>query len=197
MNQGGGVYFTSDLHLGHKMVAGLRNFEDTQDHDQMIMDNWRRTIRDNDTVWVLGDIAMSDYMYALSCLSTLPGRKRLISGNHDAVHPMHGKKSEDLQKLYMEVFDSVGTTATRKFNGRKFMMSHFPYATDRESTEIRYMQYRLRDEGLWLLHGHLHMKTKVNLLQREIHVGVDAWDFTPVHVNTLMATLAEAEDEQA
>ena len=34
-----GIFFTSDLHLGHKFVAQLRGFDDVADHDAMIMRN--------------------------------------------------------------------------------------------------------------------------------------------------------------
>jgi calcineurin-like phosphoesterase family protein len=34
------------------------------------------------------------------------------------------------------------------------------------------------DNGLPLIHGHVHNSWKVN--GRQINVGVDVWDFTPV-----------------
>ncbi|WP_051265718.1 metallophosphoesterase family protein [Nakamurella lactea] len=46
------------------------------------------------------------------------------------------------------------------------------------------MEYRLRDEGNWLLHGHTHSSEKVTS-SREIHVGLDAWDLGPVEVGAV------------
>jgi len=45
----------------------------------------------------------------------------------------------------------------------------------------RYLEYRLRDEGHWLLHGHTHAAERVTSA-REIHVSLDAWDLRPVEV---------------
>jgi calcineurin-like phosphoesterase family protein len=53
------------------------------------------------------------------------------------------------------------------------------------------MQWRLRDEGKYLIHGHLHSAEKFN--GREIHVGVDAWDFTPVPLETIADYIKERE----
>lgn len=44
-------------------------------------------------------------------------------------------------------------------------------------------QYRLRDEGRWLLHGHTHQPERIR--GREIHVGLDAWDLAPVNEGTI------------
>jgi calcineurin-like phosphoesterase family protein len=195
-NQGhGGVFFTSDLHLLHPKVAGIRGFDNVTDHDEMICERWVETVKPKDQIWVLGDLAMSDWKGALEMIDKLPGRKHLISGNHDQVHPMHST-SEKYQRRYMEVFESVQMASHRKLDGRRIVLSHFPYCTDRDPNDIRYMQWRLRDEGLWLLHGHLHMKMRVSAIRHELHVGVEAWDFKPVSINSVLATIIEAENEE-
>jgi calcineurin-like phosphoesterase family protein len=83
------VWFTSDLHIGHRLVAGLRGFESTDDHDEAIFDRWDERVRKEDQVWVLGDLAVSKPDNALLELRGLPGVKHLVAGNHDPVHSMH------------------------------------------------------------------------------------------------------------
>lgn len=187
------VLFTSDPHFGHRLVAGHRGFgEDVPAHDIALCDNWRRVVRPDDDVWVLGDIAVSHPARALEIVSELPGRKHLISGNHDACHPMHRNSHKWLGR-YLEVFASVQPFARRRINGEDVLLSHFPYDKDRH--EVRYTQYRLRNEGKWLLHGHTHEPERQE--GREIHVGVDAWDLTPVRlevVTDLMASHCEQEE---
>lgn len=183
------VWFTSDLHFGHRLCARLRGFgEDIDAHDEILVRNWKRTVHNNGQVWVLGDLAMSNPEYALQIIDDLPGRKHLIVGNHDECHPMH-REAHKYQRLYMEVFESVQPFARRKIAGETVLLSHFPYNKDRH--EVRYTQWRLRDEGAWLLHGHTH-EADQRREGREIHVGVDAWDFTPVPINTI-ADLMKAE----
>lgn len=180
------VWFTSDLHLGHRFVAGIRGFNDVGDHDAAIMDNWRKVIRNDDQVWVLGDLAVSSPTRALEQIASLPGIKHLIAGNHDGCHPMH-RDSHKWQPKYLTAFASVQPFARRRIDGREVLLSHFPYSKDRH--EARYMQYRLRDEGAWLLHGHTHGSERQE--GREIHVGVDAWGLAPVPSHVIEAIVRE------
>lgn len=187
-----GVWFTSDLHLGHRFVAGLRGFTDPAEHDELIAEQWRAVIRKGDDVWVLGDLAASAPGHALNILATLPGRKHLIAGNHDRCHPMH-RDSHNQQRAYLDVFASVQAFARRKIGGEEVLLSHFPYEQDRD--EPRHTQYRLRDEGAWLLHGHLHSDN--DGAGREIHVGVDAWGMTPVDLDTIICVMDERRESAA
>jgi calcineurin-like phosphoesterase family protein len=178
------VWFTSDLHLGHRLVANLRGFESAADHDAAIVNAWDRMVRKDDDVWVLGDLCASAPHHALDLLASMQGRKHLVSGNHDRCHPMH-RDAHNWQRRYLEVFASVQPFARRKVGGQDVLLSHFPYERDRE--EPRYMQYRLRDHGGWLLHGHLH--TEDRGVGREIHVGVDAWGLAPVRLEDVTALM--------
>lgn len=180
------VWFTSDLHFGHRLVAGLRGFDSVEDHDSAIMENWHRVVRDDDQVWVLGDLACSSPAQALNIVKSLPGTKHLIAGNHDNCHPMH-RDSHKWQARYLEAFASVQPFARRRIDGQSVLLSHFPYSKDRH--EARYMQYRLRDEGAWLLHGHTHGPERRE--GREIHVGVDAWDLSPVPSHVIEAIVRD------
>lgn len=182
------VWFTSDLHFGHRLVAGHRGFgEDIAKHDMVLCDRWRSAVRPDDQVWVLGDLAVSSPTRALEIISELPGRKHLIAGNHDGCHPMH-RDSHKRQRQYLDVFESVQPFARRRVDGRDVLLSHFPYEKDRH--EARYTQYRLRDEGLWLLHGHTH-QAEQRREGREIHVGVDAWDLSPVNISTIVDLMSQ------
>ncbi len=176
------VWFTSDLHFGHRLVAGHRGFgEDTEAMDAMLIAGWGSRVRDDDIVWVLGDLAVSSPEHALAIIGDLPGRKHLIAGNHDPVHPMH-RQAHKWQPRFLEVFDSVQPFARQKWDGKYCLRSHFPSAKDRG--EVRYTQYRLADEGMWLLHGHVHESYRIE--GREIHVGVDAWDLAPVSLDQIL-----------
>lgn len=175
------VWFTSDLHFGHRFVSELRGFESIEDHDDAIVSNWRARVRRDDVVFVLGDIAVSSPEGALSLMHWLPGKKHLIAGNHDGCHPLH-RDSYKWQLKYLKAFDSVQAFARRRINGQDVLLSHFPYSADRG--EARYTQYRLADEGLWLLHGHTHSHEKWTS-PREIHVGLDAWNLAPVSLEAI------------
>lgn len=181
------VLVTSDLHFEHPHIANLRGFSTVAEHDQVLVENWCSCVRKNDTVWVLGDLAVSNPTMTLALIGTLPGTKHLIGGNHDRCHPMH-RDAHNWQRRYLEVFSSVQAFARRKVAGRNVLLSHFPFEGD-HSREDRYTQYRLRDEGDWLLHGHTHSASKG--FGRQIHVGVDAWGMTPVFLEQIEAIIVD------
>lgn len=183
------VWFTADTHFGHRAMArdgkGWRPFDTVAEHDAHLIDRWNSVVKTGDQVWHLGDVGLGSDSYILECVGHLNGHKHLVAGNHDAVWSGH-RRAHDRQRRWLEAFDSIQTFARRRIGrGREYLLSHFPYVGDRGPE--RYAQYRLRDEGLWLVHGHVH--TEWTVRERMINVGVDAWDFTPValdHVVSLM-----------
>lgn len=188
------VLFTSDLHFGHRKAAEHRGFADAEQHDRALVENWNAAVTRDDDVWILGDLAASSPTYALSLLRTLPGRKHLISGNHDKTHPMHRDSHKHL-RTYLGAFESVQSAARRRIDGREVLLSHFPYRRDRG--EMRHGQWRLREEGLWLLHGHTHGRERLTHFSREVHVGVDAWDLAPVRLDEVNALIEQSEQARA
>src|ERR1700723_2105463 len=67
-----------------------------------------------------------------------------------------------------------------------FLVSHLPYMDDSDSGyNARYPQFRPKDNGEWLLCGHVHDSWKTK--NRMINVGVDVWNFTPVPYEELLA----------
>lgn len=175
------IWFTSDLHIGHPMVSGLRGFSDTAIHDAYLADIWDATVRSVDQVWVLGDLVgrRGDEQRGLEWVAARPGIKHLIAGNHDACHPLHSQ-AHKAQRLYLEVFESVQQSATRKILGQRVLLSHFPYLAD-HTAEARYLEWRFPDTGRWLLHGHTHSSAQQR--GRELHVGVDAHGLAPVSLH--------------
>lgn len=139
------------------------------------------TAGDDDIVWVLGDLAVTHQPArlgrVLDRIDDLPGVKHLILGNHDTAHPRF-RDSHRHQRTYLRVFQSVQSMARRRINGTEVMLSHYPYAGDHTETD-RDNQYRLRDDGGWLLHGHTHLSSRFTE-PRQVHIGLDARDLAPV-----------------
>lgn len=205
------VFFTSDLHLDETLSkpVQLRGFSDPLDHAAVLSQRWAMHVGRKDEVWVLGDISTGSHRYALSVLRGLPGRKHLIAGNHDAVHPMHRRHFRHLEE-FRDVFASVSTVGRRRIAGQEVLLSHFPYERDHKDPP-RYRQWRLPNLGAWLLHGHTHGAEQATVRlpkaarpawdgeilpavssSREIHVGVDAWDLTPVPLDTVAGLIKAA-----
>jgi calcineurin-like phosphoesterase family protein len=187
------LWFTSDLHIGHRLVSGLRGFSDTAEHDAHLAEQWDSRVQNKDTVWILGDVTVGRSRPALDWIHARPGTKHLVTGNHDEVWPGHREAFKVLSNYgsgWSAAFASIQPFARRRIAGQNVLMSHFPYPGTSEGTDAngrpfddRYIQYRLQDLGVPLLHGHTHRNeraTRSQLGTLQIHVGVDAWGMRPV-----------------
>ena len=163
------IFYHSDWHFNHEFVAGTRGYASSQEHDDAIIDAINATATKRDHVWVMGDVFMGSVTEGLKQIERIRAVKHLVLGNHDAAHPMHRGSHSKLRR-FMDVFESVSLHEQHKIAGQQVMLSHFPYSGDHYDTD-RYEQWRLRDEGLWLINGHVHHAWAVN--GRQINVGVD------------------------
>lgn len=184
------VWFTSDLHIGHKLVAVTRyqvdgkpiwhngepipewfGQDEIDRHDQLLADKWDDVVRDGDVVYVQGDICSGtdkSYLHALQWIQDRPGRKILIHGNHDPINGMHRDASKwavDTRQAFISDHAYLRRRVPLVGEGHQdILLCHFPY-TD-EYTGIgqagRFDTYRLHDGGLPIVHGHTHSKRKVS-----------------------------------
>lgn len=180
------VFFTSDTHFQHKMVAGLRGNAHpephmaTMAHDSKVINIWNDIVRPDDFVWHLGDVFLGDERGGLALVSQLNGHKHLITGNHDKVWPGH-QDARKHQRAWLEVFESIQAYAKIKVTGlpNSVLMSHFPWLGDGEGAremEERYSEFRLSRTNVdrWLIHGHTHSQQRLDG-PRSVHIGWDAW----------------------
>ena len=81
------IWFTSDLHLGHRNVIRFCNrpWENEKEMGKALIENWNNTVGDNDIVFVLGDTFwFNDSMVIKKVLSKLKGKDiYILPGNHD------------------------------------------------------------------------------------------------------------------
>lgn len=179
------TWLTSDLHLGHELVATKRGFADSVEHDAALARRWDRQVQEGDEVWVLGDVAMNGWRDRLPWIGRRPGTKHLVLGNHDRAHPLHSRGHEHARD-FLSVFHTVQTSARINLNGLTVLASHFPYSGDRG--EDRFTQWRLRDEGRPLVHGHTHLPDRLTTSPSgtpQLHIGPDAWEMDLVHHHTV------------
>ena len=80
------IWFTSDLHLGHRSVISMqkRPFLDVEEMNRVLIDNYNTAVCQDDTVYILGDLCYRMRVGdANDIISGLNGKKYLIKGNHD------------------------------------------------------------------------------------------------------------------
>lgn len=199
-------YFTSDTHFSHANIIRYSNrpFKDVSHMNEAIIANWNSVVGPEDEVYHLGDVALGPKEDWEAVFKRLNGYKILVVGNHDALFKgnkeAYRNRHGHLYNAFDEVYDNI-----RDFDlgGMKVNLSHFPYDGDSHDGD-RYTDYRLEDRGTVLIHGHTHAEfdkmgrsamvsySKANTLQ--IHVGMDAWSYTPVSEDQII-TLIESEHD--
>lgn len=75
----------ADTHFNHENIIKYCNrpFSSVKEMDEALIKNWNKVVSNKDTVFHLGDVALSSKDYIASIVKRLNGRKILILGNHD------------------------------------------------------------------------------------------------------------------
>lgn len=172
------IYFTSDLHFCHdrEFMFNPRGFDSIDDHDKTIINNWNAVVKDDDQVYVLGDLMLNDNEKGIALIRQLKGKIHIVLGNHDTDNRVA------LFKAAANVVEIVYATII-KYKGYVFYLSHYPTITgDMEHP-------RRAQHLLYNLYGHTHQKTNFfNDVFFMYHVGIDS------HANRLVSIDQIIED---
>jgi calcineurin-like phosphoesterase family protein len=170
-------WFTSDQHFGHRNIIEYCNrpWQNVNEMNQGIIDNWNKLISVNDTVFVVGDVFLCNPEQAKEIIAQLNGKKILIRGNHDrSIETMKGVGfSEVHSKLLIHLQD-----------GRRALLAHKPISW-----------YQFRGGADLLIHGHHHHGNIVNGFR--VNACVDLWNFHPFSEEQLCALpLSEPQENE-
>ncbi len=165
------IYYIGDTHFGDKRVMELagRPYCSAEEMDDDLVRKWNGRVKDDDTVYVLGDFAFDDA--SAQVIDKLYGKKILLIGNHDDV-----LSSETLRK-----FDCVKTIDTISDCERSVCLCHYPL-----------LSYHNSIYGGYHVFGHIHNNPndKAFHLQRQLpnsfNCGVDVVGFTPRTLDELI-----------
>jgi calcineurin-like phosphoesterase family protein len=180
-------FYTSDTHFGHERIIDLCNrpFTSVYDMNESLINNWNSLVSQNDVVYCLGDMVLGEIAKNLPLIARLNGYKILIPGNHNRVFSNYNPKQRDkflieYSNYFDEILDEKGllrTLSDGKGIKHSVLLCHFPYFGDSHNDE-RFVEYRPTDDGLPLLHGHVHERWHMN--SRQFNVGVDVNNYAPV-----------------
>ena len=160
------VFFTSDLHLGHRAVIDMcsRPFPSVEEMNAKLIESINARVKGNDTLWILGDVSYRINREEAEALLRQIRCKdvRLVRGNHD--------KDWSGNDLFAEVCDYKEL----KLDGRRVCLMHYPITS-----------WNGMHRGSVHLHGHSHNAPEYNLTNvmdgRLLwDVGVDANQYAPI-----------------
>jgi len=180
------VFITSDLHIGHKNILkhqpnriefmGLKDYNDIEGHDNYIFNLFDTTVKKNDEVFILGDLALLPIEEARKVILKLKRKGaniHLVVGNHDKTNIRLGT-----------LFNSMTPLKEYKFKKTQFpfldgtfrcVMCHYPLVTWADKTH-----------GSVCLHGHTHNNSpwENTGCDLRLNVGIDT-DFAQGKLITL------------
>ena len=169
-------YFTADPHFGHDEIITYckRPFRNSQIMTREIIKRHNNLVKNEDTVYWIGDFAMAGPDRALfveGIMRRLNGTHILILGNHDQIKPL---------RLVDVGFQSVHTSLMLTVKGQKLVLAHDP--------SIWTVVANWDPQPIFLC-GHIHDLFKSIPEKMIVNVGVDVWDFTPITIEQILAEL--------
>jgi calcineurin-like phosphoesterase family protein len=166
------IFVISDTHFNHAAIltfkdyAGKppRTFDSVDQMNECMMDNWVSTVKPNDTVIHCGDVLFGENKveWLEANFAKLPGKKRLVLGNHDNVKFL-SPFFKDIQ-LWIQM--------------DRFIFTHTPlHSTTLSET------HRFDAEDLLNVHGHIHSNASPEGPYK--CVCVEQINYTPLNIEEL------------
>ena len=174
------IYYISDLHFGHENIIRLTNrpFNNIKEMNDTLIKNWNKRVKDEDTVYIIGDLFFKSLENVENILRVLKGKKYLILGNHDKTW------IDTIDKdLY---FEEVTELLTIDDGERMITLCHYPMVSF---------------EGRFHIHGHIHGNTNdvfwntLKSMDKVLNAGVEVNGFRPVTFNELLINNRKFKEE--
>ncbi|MEE0490786.1 hypothetical protein [Catenibacterium sp.] len=180
------TFFTSDTHFGHANIIRFCNrpFQNVEEMNEVLIENWNKVVSKGDTVFHLGDFAFGGSSVWNSIIPRLNGHINLIIGNHDR---------KNLRQGYMSYFDMVVPQLQIEIEDNSIYLNHYPF-----------LCYGGSYRGVWQLFGHVHSGPQADgldisrlrvLLPTQYDVGVDNNNFTPISYREVKEKIESQKNE--
>lgn len=175
----GTIWLTSDTHFNHNkdFIWKYRGFDNVEDMNEAIVENWNSVVKDDDIVYHLGDVIMGqDLESGLRIVQKLKGQKYLAYGNHDTNARLKAFATNHF-------FKEIQMGYRIKYGKFHFVTTHYPTITANAN-----------DNTFLNLYGHTHQQTnffsdEAGIKTYMYHVGVDSHNCMPVNLEDLVAEM--------
>lgn len=164
------AFVISDTHWFHiNIIKFCRpQFTSLEFMNELMINNWNRTIKPNDTVYHVGDVAFgggkSRKERLTEVMPRLNGKKKLCMGNHD-----HDPS------IYAPYFSDIASSFELTVGGKELFLCHYP---------IHFTEGDNHVNGETLnIHGHIHNHLTGN--SRHVNVCVEHTDYAPVAIEDI------------
>jgi len=173
------IWFTADHHFGHENIIKYCNrpFASAGEMDTELILRWNDRVKDEDTVYHLGDLTLSETLIARWYLSRLNGLIFILA------NPWHHDKRWLPSVGSALSFISGSGHQVRIWPPLDVLELHLPIVLCHYPLAV----WDRRHYGSWHLHGHSHGRYQGEGFCMD--VGVDANDFYPVSLEQVEETM--------
>jgi calcineurin-like phosphoesterase family protein len=178
------TWVVSDTHFGHDNIVGFC-FR-PEDHEQVMIAEWRAHVPDHATVLHLGDLAYRGNAFFKHVVSKeLTGaRKLLILGNHDRnPYNFYRKAGFSPTRPFAVTYGKHPRLFPGTLDTYTVSFSHYPWSDEVEGRKMAPWDVRL--------HGHIHNNgytrdAFVPFLKNHINLSVEQTKYRPVNLKVLL-----------
>lgn len=134
------IYFTSDLHFMHKNIIKYNRpyCKDVMTMNHLIVDTINAEVSREDTLYILGDIALGSINAATALLGRIKCNIKIVPGNHDSNRALNRYK----ELGHVEILPPLTEV---KIEDQHIVLCHFPMVS-----------WNRAHHGAWQLFGHTH-----------------------------------------
>ena len=194
------VFVTADHHFGHENIIKFCNrpFGEVDEMDRVLIENWNKIVKKNDTVFHLGDFTLGDWGIAERYFQKLNGNIKILANywHHDKrwlryllPENHYGViKINITANITIEVLPPIVTLEIPELGISKHPLAitlcHYPMAV-----------WDRKHYGAWHLHGHSHgtyqypANDEYNLMAMD--VGVDTMNYHPISLGNVLGEMYE------
>lgn len=154
------VFFIADNHFCHKNIIDYCNrlFSSVEEMNEIMIENWNKTVKKYDEVFVLGDFALCGKDKIIEIGHRLNGKKTLILGNHDKA---------SIKTYYEANFEYVSKYPI--LYNDFFLLSHYPKFQSIDATWAN-------------IYGHVHTDPKyLDCTKESFCVSAERINYTPIN----------------
>lgn len=177
------IWVTSDTHYNHEKILEFydyngnrtRSFDNVDQMNECLLDNWNSVVKPGDIVYHLGDVFFGDREKFKKDWPKFNGSKRLIVGNHDDI--LFLSSGGFFKKVLM----------WRMFTEHNILLSHVPLHVS--------SLYRGKDTSLPMFNVHGHIHTMASPEGPYHCVCVEQTNYTPVNIEDLSSKAKKFGDE--
>lgn len=154
------IHFIADPHFGHQKIIEYENrpFSSAEEMDEVLINNWNRSVKKLEKVFVLGDFAISNKKRIKELVECLNGYKILIFGNHDRCYSYSWWKTSGFEEVikYPVLYEE------------KYILSHEPVELLEGTPFIN-------------IYGHVHNHpSHENITDRSFCVSAERIGYAPI-----------------